>query len=251
MHLTVFGAAGWVGRAALRALSQRHEVRAVDLNAAAWERLADIDGLPPDVQVLHLDLRNHDAVDQAVEGTDAVLHLTAVFPSGPNEAALGFGVNVHGLWNVLESSRRHGIRRVVHVGSCPVSHPGAFYEAHIRRNDGHLYGVTKRLQEEMCRQFHEAWGASIVVLRPEMIVDGRLGILRTRDRIGVDRCRTASGWVCRHDLAEACRLALESTTIDFDVLHIVGTPESDATCNAARAREILGFMPKADLEQYR
>jgi len=35
------------------------------------------------------------------------------------------------------------------------------------------------------------------------------------------------------------------------VLHIVGTPEADATCNTARARVILGLKYRGDLEQYR
>ena len=49
----------------------------------------------------------------------------------------------------------------------------------------------------------------------------------------------------------ASRLALETAAVDFDILHIVGTPESDATCNAARAREILGLQYRGDLEKYR
>jgi hypothetical protein len=57
--------------------------------------------------------------------------------------------------------------------------------------------------------------------------------------------------VCRHDLADACRLALESETIDFDIFHIVGTPEADKTCNVARSRETLGLRYNGDLEQYR
>ncbi len=251
MHITIFGAAGWVGRATLRALSGPHDIRAVDLNEAAWERYADTDGTWDAGEIVHADMRDHEAIDRALEGTDAVLHLSAAFPSGVEQAGLAFGVNVHGLWNVLEAARHRGLRRVVHMGSCPVEHPSTFYQADIRRHDGELYAVTKRMQEEMCRQFHEAWGSSIIVLRPVMIVDSRLGLLRHGAPTGVAPYRTRSGWVCRHDLAEACRLALESTTIDFDVLHIVGTPESDATCNAARAREVLGFEPKADLEQYR
>ena len=55
--------------------------------------------------------------------------------------------------------------------------------------------------------------------------------------------------MCRHDLAEACRLAAEHPELEFDVLHIVGTPEADATCNTARAREILGLKYRGDLER--
>jgi hypothetical protein len=57
--------------------------------------------------------------------------------------------------------------------------------------------------------------------------------------------------VCRHDLAEACRLALETDKVDHDVFNIVGTPEATKTCNVGRAGEVLGLEFKGDLEQYR
>ena len=103
----------------------------------------------------------------------------------------------------------------------------------------------------MCRQFHEAHGMSIIVLRPDYIVDTRLGIDFERRKLGEGGCPIRCGAVCRHDFAEACRLALESETIDFDVLHIVGTPEAEATCNVARAAGVLGLTYKGDLERYR
>jgi nucleoside-diphosphate-sugar epimerase len=131
-------------------------------------------------------------------------------------------------------------------------HPqGTFFDAHVRRPDGSLYAVCKRLQEEMCRQYHDAFGTSIIVLRPDYIVDSRLGVGKGRETLGPEGSPLRNGWVCRHDLAEACRLAAEHPELEFDVLHIVGTPEADATCNTARAREILGLKYRGDLEQYR
>jgi len=59
------------------------------------------------------------------------------------------------------------------------------------------------------------------------------------------------GWVCRHDLAEACRLALEHPDLEFDVFNIVGTPEAEESCNIALAKEVLGLELRGDLEQYR
>jgi hypothetical protein len=55
----------------------------------------------------------------------------------------------------------------------------------------------------------------------------------------------------RFDLSEAARLALEHPTMEFDIFHIVGTPEADETCNVARSRDVLGLTYKGDLEQYR
>ena len=253
MKVAVFGAAGWTGRAVLANLDGRHEVRAFDFAPQAWDAWSDVDG-EWDGDIVHGDIADFSAVDAALEGVDAVIHLAVYFPkdseSIPHDEK-PFLINLKGLWNVLEAARRRGAGPVVHIGSCSTVHPqGVFFSSEVRRPDAALYAVTKRLQEEMCRQIHEGTGLRIVVLRPDYIVDSRLGIGRFRERLGPEGRPCRNGWVCRHDLAEACRLALESE-IDFDVLHIVGTPEADETCNAAHTREVLGLQYQGDLEQYR
>ena len=198
------------------------------------------------------DISDFDAVYATIEGMEGDIHLTVHSSQDGHNDDKPFLVNLKGLWNVLESARLHGVRRVVHVGSCQTVHPkGIFFTSEVRRPDGSLYAVCKRLQEEMCRQFYEAHGLSSIVLRPDYIVDSKLGIGRERERLGPGGRRTRTGWVCRHDLAEACRLALEHETIDFDIFHIVGTAEADQTCNVTRSREILGLTYRGDLEQYR
>ena len=99
----------------------------------------------------------------------------------------------------------------------------------------------------MCRQFHDAFGMKTIVLRPDYIVDSRLGIGRHREEL---KGKYRNGWVCRHDLAEACRLSIESS-IDHDILHVVGTPEARKTCNVERTEKLLGLKFKGNLEQYR
>lgn len=165
-------------------------------------------------------------------------------------------VNLKGLWNVLDAAQRtDSVQRVVHLGSCHSRHPNVpFFSAEVRRPDGALYAITKRLQEEMCRQFYDAHGLRTIVLRPDCIMDCELGIGRFKEKLpgpftGED------GWVDRHDLAEAVRLAIISETApDFDVLHTVhtsaaGMPPPDDTCNTARTREVLGWQPKACVER--
>ena len=97
----------------------------------------------------------------------------------------------------------------------------------------------------------EAQRLSIVVLRPDYIVDSRLGIGRFRESLGADCQQSESGWVCRHDLAAACRLAIENKQLEFDVLHVVGTAGADKTCNVARTRELLGLEFRGKLDHYR
>jgi nucleoside-diphosphate-sugar epimerase len=258
MKVLVCGAAGWTGRAVLQNLAGKHEVRAFDLNPAVWQAWEDLDGpTPTDIDVVYGDIVDFDTTLQLVEGVDAVIHLSVFFPQMHDEDTMDrdnrpFLVNLKGLWNLLEASRRHRIRRVVHMGSCHATHPdGVFYSSDVRRPDGHLYAVCKRLQEEMCRQYYEAHGLSIVVLRPDYIVDSRLGIGRFREELEKNNEQSAAGWVCRHDLAEACRLAAENEDLEFEVLHVVGTRGAEETCNVARTREVLGWEFREDVDRFR
>ena len=253
MRIVVFGAAGWVGRAIVENLSDGHEVRACDRSAEAWEVGEKIDGTW-DGEIAHGDIADYSTVDRAIEGMDAVVH-AAVYFSGERGAygmddETPFLVNLKGIWNVLEAARERRIRRLVHIGSCPVVHPeGVFFDAEVRRPDGGLYSVSKRLQEEMCRQYHDAYGMSIVVLRPCSIVDLRMGI----DKLGT-RLEPGSwsvNWVCRHDLAQACRLAVEKEGIGLEVLNLAGSVEAEQHCNVRRAREVLGLEFQGDAQPYR
>ena len=254
MRTLVLGAAGWLGRAILANLRGRHSVRAFDLNDEAWEAWSDIDGPwhPKDGdELIHGDIADFSSVYHSTAGIEGIIHAAAYFGTDDDDDR-PFLINLKGLWNVLESARRRGIKRIVHVGSCQAVHPeGVFFEAHVRRPDAGLYAVTKRLQEEMCRQFHEGAGLAIIVLRPDYIVDSRIGLGRYRERLGQDGSFTAPGWICRHDMAEACRLALEDEVIEFDVLNIAGTPEASGSCNIDRAKRVLGLELKGDLDRYR
>jgi nucleoside-diphosphate-sugar epimerase len=250
MNVVVFGAGGWLGRAVLANLEGGHSVRAFDLSPEAWAAWEDLDG-GWDGERVYGDIVDWGTVHRATEGMDGILHASVYFGQDADDPKPWL-VNLKGLWNVLESARQRGIRHVVHIGSCETEHPrGTFFTCEVRRPGGAIYPLSKRLQEEMCRSFHDAFGMRLIVLRPDYIVDSRIGLGRFREKLGPEGTPTRNGWVCRHDLAEACRLALETETVDFDIFHIVGTPEADRTCNVARSREVLGLVYRGDLEQYR
>ena len=253
MRIVVFGAAGWLGRAILSRSVDRAEIRAFDLGPEAWDEWRDIDGDWTGGEVLDGDISDFSAVDRAMSGMDAVIHTAVLYPreNVEHDPRL-FLTNLKGLWNVLESARRHAVGRVVHVGSCTTIHPkGLFFDAEVRSIEGDLYGICKRLQEEMCRQFHDAHGMGTIVLRPDYIVDSRLGIGRHRERLGPDGAPWRVGWVCRHDLADACLLAAMNRRIDHEVHHIVGTAGAEQHCNVERAKKLLGLTFEGDLERFR
>ncbi len=254
MNIALFGAAGFTGRATLANLTENgHTVRSFDRGPEAWSEWEDTDGAWSGGEVLHGDIVDFDTVDAAMDGVDAVVHMVIRSSGDPNDSN-AFLINLKGLWGVLESARRRGIRKIVHVGSCQTVHPdGVFFDQDARRPDWSQHAVSKRLQEEMCRLFfdtHGSSGASVFVLRADYIVDSRLGIGRHREKLGEDERVMREGWVCRHDLAEACRLAAEADGPCLEVLHVVGTPNAHTTCNVERTREVLGLEFKGDLTQY-
>ena len=246
MKVAVFGAAGWVGRAVLANFKDRHAVRAFDINEGAWDKYRALDGEWAG-EKLYGDMADFEAVDAAIEGCEGVVHLAAYFgyENPPEPDTRPWLINVKGLWNVLESSRRHGVRRVVHMGSCMVQHPqGHFFSSEVRSPEGTPYGISKRLQEEMCRQFHDAFGSRIIVFRPCGIVDSRLKTNRDGSPAGDP---SGVGWVCRHDLAEGCHLALENEHVAFEVMHVAGNVEAEKYCNVRISREVLGLEYKGQL----
>ena len=246
MKIAVFGAAGWLGRAIIENLGEQHDVRAVDTTATAWSD----DNPWQDGEIVNGDIVNYRDVTKAIDGMDAVVHSAVCHgPYGDNDDQ-PFLVNLKGLWNTLEASRRHGITRVVHIGSCQVEHPmGIFFAADVRRPDGSLYAVTKRLQEEMCRQFYEAYEMPIAVLRPCSIVDSRTDTAKGGAKVGPGSWNM--GIVCRHDIAEACRKAVERENPSFEVLHMAGAKGAEAHCNVDETRSVLDMTFEGDLEKYR
>ena len=196
------------------------------------------------------DIAAYHRVDQALDSMDAIIHAAVYFGAHDNDDLGPFQINLKGLWNVLEAARYRQLNRIVHIGSCHVEHPnGTFFTADVRRPDGSLYAVSKRLQEEMCRQFHDAYGQSIVVLRPCSIMDSRRGLSKGGGKLGPGSW--SENWVCRHDLAEACRLGIETEGLGLEILHMAGTTEAEAHCNGARSREARGLEFRGDLDQFR
>ncbi|WP_411069913.1 NAD-dependent epimerase/dehydratase family protein [Streptomyces sp. cmx-4-25] len=157
--VVVTGAAGNIGSVVRGAL--RGEV----------DRLVLLDRVPlraeaANEEVHTVDLRDADAVETALTGADAVLHLGGL----PDEAPLAhlLDVNVLGTHHVLEAARRAAVPRVVLAGSNRVT--GFYPTAHRTgpgepvRPDG-LYGVSKAAVEALGRLYADKFGVSVICLR--------------------------------------------------------------------------------------
>lgn len=113
-----------------------------------------------------VDLLDPAAVQRALAGADAVVHLGGL----PDEAPLPelLSANVLGTHHVLEAARRLGIGRVVLAGSNRITgfHPVSELTGTAApvRPDG-LYGVSKAAVEALGQLYADKFGLSVVCLR--------------------------------------------------------------------------------------
>lgn len=157
--VAVTGAAGNIGSVVRGALQS--EV----------DRLVLLDRVPlqaeaANEEVYEVDLRDAVAVESALAGADAVVHLGGL----PDEAPLAdlLEVNVLGTHHVLEAARRMRIARVVLASSNRVT--GFYPAAHCTgplepvRPDG-LYGVSKVAVEALGQLYADKFGLFVICLR--------------------------------------------------------------------------------------
>ena len=166
----ITGGAGFLGINLCRHLLARgHEVVSLDIADFSYperERISEIRG----------DIRDQAAVDRALADVDTVVHAAAALPLYPPEEIMT--TDVDGTRNVLESARRHGVKRVVHISSTavygiPDHHP-------LREDDPRIgvgpYGEAKVAAEDICFAYRDK-GMIVPLIRPKSFVGPeRLGV---------------------------------------------------------------------------
>lgn len=244
MRVLVTGGAGWTAAAIRRELEDNgHNV--VSLDRKSGER-ADIVG----------DVADLSAVLQAIDGVDAVVHLAVAVGAGDYQhPPLPFTTNVLGTYNVFAAARRAGTGRLVVFSSAAVHLPpgpepaSALVGWRSDPGEDHLYDLTKRLQEEIARDFAETFGMNVVVLRVGHIVDSRSGLdPRGRRLQDLEYCR--GGWVCRYDVAGAWLRALEAGLDGYNAFHVIGASSARSHFDIARTERVLGFTCRASFGEF-
>ncbi|HSH79788.1 MAG TPA: NAD(P)-dependent oxidoreductase [Herpetosiphonaceae bacterium] len=161
MRVLVVGGSGYLGGMVLPALSQKHTLRIFDLRPPAdtdWDYVAgNVDDLA--------------ALSRASLGMDALLYMAmgAKAFETPEAITTNFDVNVKGVYLALYAAHQAGIMHAVYTSSMSVyggdlmTRP--FPDEEITPDASDLYGLTKRMGEEVCRNATRAWGITINVLR--------------------------------------------------------------------------------------
>jgi len=167
VNLLVIGGSGHVGSLVLPYLISRHTVRGFDLLAPACEGIEYIPGSVCDFE----------ALSAAVGGMDAVLYMAmgshrrigwddwATLESRVD----AFDVNIKGVHLALFAAHSAGIKHMVYTSSMSVYHDTGIRRAGINddtpADSDHIYGLTKRLGEDVCQSACQAWGMSVNALR--------------------------------------------------------------------------------------
>jgi len=160
-------------------------------------------------------------------------------PGGP-----GFTINVTGVFNLLEAARSHGVRRFVHTSSGAVHTgypvPGTFLSHDLYPlKAANTYALSKVLQEEMCRNFHEQYGLSIPAIRPWGIIDAEKMV----NTDGRPVSRYSWGSIDCRDVASSLVCALEAEDIGYECFYVMATPGGYKVTDTARTEERLGWKP--------
>jgi dTDP-glucose 4,6-dehydratase len=122
------------------------------------------------IEIVHGDLRDAEAVRGAVKGADTVFHLGALIaiPYSYVHPREVIDVNVMGTLNVLMAARDFGIRRVVHTSTSEVYGTARYVpidEAHPLQGQS-PYSASKIGADKIAESFYRAFDLPVVTLRP-------------------------------------------------------------------------------------
>ncbi|RZT08214.1 uronate dehydrogenase [Duganella sp. CF402] len=222
-RLLLTGAAGNLGKVLRPRLAQWADV----------VRLSDIVSITPansGEEVVQCDLSDKAAVNQLLDGVDAVLHFGGISTENTFEAILK--ANIQGTYNIYEAAHLHGVRRIVFASS---NHAVGFYEQNQfidafapTRPDG-MYGLSKVFGEQLGRYYYDRAGIETVCIR--------IGSSYPEPA----NPRMMASWLSYDDLQEALRCSLFTRRVGFTVLF--GTSDNPVKWWDNKHASHLGFHP--------
>jgi nucleoside-diphosphate-sugar epimerase len=172
----VTGAGGLVGAAVVEALvRQGRAVVALDRAAPPGDIVADWSAGPGRAVALTADVRDADAVAQAIRahGARRIVHgatITAGVERDASDPEGIVGVNVLGTIAVLRAARAAGVERVLVLSSNAVYGPNALVgdvldEVATQPDPRTMYAITKFAAERAALRLAELWGLDVRIAR--------------------------------------------------------------------------------------
>jgi len=236
MKVLLTGTCGWLSRRLIDELADRgHELRLLD-SCAPEEATVFMPGaaerqrspLVTKWPFVRADITDVVAMNRAVEGMDAVIHLAAAVTGAPEHGVKTFHVNACGTYIILDACRLAGVKRFLCASS--INAFGTFYwrisgkppvytkmpldeDFPVVPEDS--YSLSKHVNELTCAAFHRAFGITTAAFR----FAGVWSESWYEDKIKKGLTPTTAWsddlyqWVHRHDVCAGIRQALECPTL--------------------------------------
>ncbi|WP_432199878.1 NAD-dependent epimerase/dehydratase family protein [Erythrobacter sp. W53] len=251
LKLLVTGLNGVVGQVLYPALRERYEVSALSRSG--------VEGLPA-ARIFRADIANIDSLKPAMEQIDVVLHLAA---GGGQSSKDGMETgwdgmlrdNIVGTYNILETAKQAGVKRVILASSGAVANGYELeepYKSLVSEKDValpnswemvgeysepkpiSLYGVTKLFGEDLGRYYAATSDMSVINLR--------ISYCLKEDVAGPGRGQ--ANWSSHRDLQQLTTLCIDAPPeLKFDIFWATSDNRKLFRDNS-RAKEILGYRPQ-------
>ncbi|MGU3472627.1 NAD-dependent epimerase/dehydratase family protein [Paenibacillus sp. D51F] len=209
----------------------------------------NVDAVRPKEHICHTliaDLTNLGEVYSVLAGADAVVHLAAIPAAHIRTAEVTFENNVVSTYNVLEAAAGLGITKAV-IASSESSYGIVFAvnrlePAYVPIDEDHpqlpqdSYGLSKVVNEQTADMFHRRTGMQVVSMRiGNVIIPERYADFPSFIHDPEQRETIMWSYIDARDIAEACRLAIETDGLGSVALNLA----ADDTSSAIPSRELL------------
>lgn len=203
-------------------------------------RLLDAAPIPDAPEAITADIRDTAAVEGALEGVDAVIHLAGISVEAPFEQILG--ANIEGTYRLYDAARRAGVRRIVYassnhaVGYTARPSDGSPISTDVPLRPDTYYGLSKCFGENLASLYADRHGLETVSVR--------IGSCFEKPRT----VRMLSTWLSPADCARLMHACLTAPGVHHTVVH--GASANTRGCMDLSSARKLGYRPRDDSERY-